>query len=102
MSATNAEIVFGSVQYLKVTVRGDITLDQQEVTVILADPGVRPDVADEQAATWVGTAGTTRVCQVLIGTPGGYDVQPGEYEVYVRIFDNPEIPLIPAGMVTVK
>jgi hypothetical protein len=54
------------------------------------------------AGSWVTTAQGNYLAQTLIGPAnGGTVLAPGTYNIYVKITDNPEVPVIPSGSVTV-
>jgi hypothetical protein len=61
--------------------------------------GVEPVSDDWQAATWE-TIGTTYNAKLLIG-PGGFTLAPGSYDTYVKVTDNPEIPVLLAGFLSI-
>ena len=86
-------IVRGSTEYLKVTLTADVELDTQDVAFSL-----------DEGTTWldaepVGVAGLERVYQHLL-IPAEYP-DSSVVDVLVRITDNPEIPLIRAGTLTI-
>ena len=65
-------------------------------------PGTNPGALDWKAATWE-TKGTTYSARALVGPgPGAVINLPvGTYRMWVRITDNPEIPVLDAGNVRV-
>lgn len=83
----------GTTEYLKVELTADVTLDTQPVEFSLDD-----------GTTWltaegIGAAAMTRTYRHLLlpeEQPAGSVV-----EVLVRITDNPEIPIINAGSLTI-
>lgn len=81
----------GTTEYLTGTVTADVTLDTQPVAVTF-------DKTTFVTAAWTGTAGTTRGWQVLL-TDTNLPVNNQSF-VYVRVTDNPEIPLFRAGILT--
>lgn len=88
------EIPYGSREFLYADVTADVTLDAQVVEI-----GVGRTVTDATwlAAGWQGDAGTTRSARALLdGT-----LALGKWSVFVRITDNPEIPIIHAGVLRV-
>lgn len=96
MSCTTDEartIVRGSTEYLKVELTADVTLDAQPVAFSLDDG------TTWLAAEAVGSAEMTRTYRHLLlpdEVPTGYS-----FQVLVRITDNPEIPILSAGYLTV-
>lgn len=84
-------MIQGSAEYLDVGVKCDVVLDSQPVAFSL-DHG-----ATWQAATWQGSAGTSRTASLLLdGT-----LPVGRYRVLVQITDSPEIPIIDAGYLAI-
>lgn len=75
-----------------------VTVNPSVDTVVMAFTldGAEPAAADWKAATWE-TAGTTYYARCLVG-PGGTVVLPdGVYTVWVKVTDNPEVPVLRAG-----
>lgn len=59
----------------------------------------QPAPGDWQGGTWATTTTTngTYSAQILIGpAPGGLNLTPGNYQIWVRVSDNPEVPVIEA------
>lgn len=87
---SEVRVISGSVEYLYADIRADHVLGTQAVEMSLsndATPG--PWVAAE----WVGDPGKYAAARVLLdGT-----LTPGIYNVYVKISDQPEVPIIFAG-----
>ena len=55
--------------------------------------GALPGTSDWHAAVWE-TAGSAYYVQCLVGPAnGGVVLAPGMYEIWVRITDNPEVPV---------
>lgn len=84
----------GTVEYLGVTITADVTLDTQPVAVSF-------DRATWNPATWTGSAGLVRTAHLLIGD----DVplpEKGTWAVYARVTDNPEAPIVEAGVLEVR
>lgn len=93
--STEIEMEKGSIEYLYADVTSDIALDQQAVEIAIA-PTVQTAVW--LTAAWTGDAGNDRTCRVLLdGT-----LAAGKYMIFVKIHDNPEIPIIKAGSLKVK
>lgn len=87
-------IVRGTTEYLKVELTADVTLDAQPVDFSL-DNG-----ETWLAATGLGAAATTRTYQHLL-LPAEQPAS-STVDVLVRITDNPEIPIINAGTLTIE
>lgn len=94
-------IPVSSAEYLKISVTANVSLTSQPVHVAIVAARDRPDPGDWQAAAWAGNAGTTRTAQLMIG-PGTANVLTlGEYDIWARVTDTPEIPTDPAGRLTI-
>lgn len=83
----------GTVELLSVSVTADVTLDAQPVEISF-------DRSTWLSATWIGTAGTTRSAQVLLDATNLPSV--GNWPVFVRVTDDPEIPVMLAGGIRVS
>jgi hypothetical protein len=86
-------IIRGSTEYLDITVRCDFTLGSQTVEFSW-------DKTTWYAAAWIGTAGLTRTARLLLtsgNTPAGTGT-----DVYVRVTDSPEVPILWAGRLNVR
>jgi hypothetical protein len=92
----NVEIEAGSIELLKATVTADVTLDDT-VTVALSLTPTATGIHDWRPAAWVGVAGTTREAR----TSQTLTFASGSYTVFVKLTDNPEIPILAAYAVTV-
>lgn len=54
------------------------------------------------SGNWVTTAQNTYIAQCLVGPAnGGVSLTPGAYVVWVKIVDNPEVPVQPAGTLAI-
>lgn len=84
--------IVGSVEYLKVQVVADSTLADTESVDIKLN-------GDWVAAEWTGDAGTTRIARTLVDFA---DVPPGNHNIYVRLTDTPESPILAAGRIKVE
>lgn len=68
--------------------------------------GTRPAPDDWQAAAWVGAGPqpSSYIAECLVG-PGGPDGTPaldtGDYDIWIQITGDPEIPAIPAGILRI-
>lgn len=88
--------LIGSKEYVKAEVEVEtegVELDDQPVTVWIN--------GTEYPAGWIGDVGASRQCQTSsIIDFTSWDV--GLYTVAVEVTDSPEIPLIPAGYISVQ
>lgn len=92
----------GTVEYLSIPLTPSpdvaeedwVTFDQQAVAISF-------DAETWLAATWVGAAGTSRTCQVLMGDSNALPSR-GSWPVYVRVTDTPEIPIVRAGSLEIR
>lgn len=85
----------GTIEYLTVTVVADVSLDNSDAVAISFDR------VTWLTATWLGSAGMTRQCQVLLGAGNALPTKPSQ-TVYVRVTDNPEAPVLNAGTLIIK
>lgn len=93
--STEIEMEKGSIEYLYADVVSDVTLDQQVVEMALAETLAS---VTWLPAAWMGASGLARTARVLLdGT-----VAEGKYQVFVKIHDNPEVPIIKAGTLRIK
>jgi len=79
----------GTVEYLEATVTADVVIADDDPVAFTFDRETF------HTAEWTGIAGNTRTCRVLLDDTL-LPAAPAS-DVYVRVTDNPEIPLIPAG-----
>lgn len=78
----------------------DIHADSVQVAFIAE--GFRPDPAvDWHTASYISAAGTVYTFQVGFNTSGGVSLATlggvGTYEVWVKVTDNPEVPILKTG-----
>jgi hypothetical protein len=93
-----------SVEFLSAWVDsgGEATLSSQPVAIALTAERQDPD--DDTTwltASWTGTADTARAAAILIGPGTSHEIAEGRYEVWVRVVDNPEVPIVHAGRLTI-
>lgn len=85
----------GSVEYLTVTVTADVELVDQPIEISI-DRG-----ETWLPAVWQGDPGTTRkartVAPVAFDAPPASNMRPSSHTVWVRVTDNPEVPIVSAG-----
>jgi hypothetical protein len=82
----------------------DINVTTQPVAIAIVPTGAKPDVGAWKTAEWETDPSSdpdTYYARLLIGpTSGNFILTLGEiYDVYVRVTDNPEIPIRNAGAV---
>lgn len=89
-----------SLQYVPVIVTamgGNPTTD----TVMMAfTTGTDPQPGDWKTAAWDTSAplGSNQfLAQCLVGPGGTVQLAAGQYAIWVKVTDNPEIPILPAG-----
>jgi hypothetical protein len=96
-----------STEYLRVPVRARssgawVNPTSDVVTMALPYRGVTPVSGDWHPASWETDATVTPnlyFARLLVGPVGGTLYQPGTYDVYVKIADNPEVPVLQPGEV---
>lgn len=96
---SNRSIIQGTIEYIDVTVTADVNLSG--TVEVSFDKG-----ATWTAATWQGSAATTRTARLLVDTT---DVDDDDvlvwardaYPVWVRLTDTPEVPIVNAGSLRV-
>lgn len=94
------QITAASKQYVRVPVRdltgADPTVDA--VAMAFPEPGTEPTTF--YTGSWVTIRGAyNALC--LVGTGGAVALTPGFYDVYVKITDNPEVPVLRSGLMEV-
>lgn len=90
-----------SVEYARVSLTADVTLDAQTVELaFMGSYNTEPDTGDWVAATWLTPVGTTRTAGVLVG-PGAHVLAEGKYYIWFRLTDTPEVPARYAGQITI-
>ena len=98
------EISSESLEYVKVWVdakRSGVSFDPTGDNVEMAFT-TGPDVeeADWNESSWE-TIGRKYYARCLVGPGGAIELEDGSYEVWVRITDDPEIPVLKAGAIKV-
>lgn len=86
------KFIVGSVEYLKAQVTSDEALTSADTVEIKVGGTWR-------TAEWVGSEGLTRVARVLVDFA---DISVGSHQVYVRLTDSDEVPLLDAGRIAVE
>jgi hypothetical protein len=85
-----------STEYVKVTITSDVTLGAQPVEFAFLATGDPDADTTWHTASWAGDAGTTRAARLLAG-PGAVELAAGWWTLWVRVTDDPEIPVREAG-----
>ena len=106
MTDTALRISVQSTEYVNVPVSARVAGSAVNPTadvVAMALPyrGVAPVSGDWKTASWETDSTTTpatHYARLLVG-PGGTAYQVGSFDVYVKVTDNPEIPVLLAGEV---
>lgn len=87
-----ARIDRDSLEYLSVRIASDTDLSGATVEIAIVDQGVRPETGDFTAVDeWDGAD-----AKILVGPPSN-TLAPGTYDVWVRITDAPEAPVLRAS-----
>lgn len=95
---TEIEIPQGSVEYLYADVTCDRILDEQPVALAIATVITSVDADEWEEAEWVGDPDNARSARLLLDG----SLPAGKYQVFVRITDTPEVPIVKAGTLRVK
>jgi hypothetical protein len=92
---------------VEATVNGISDYNPTGDPVLLAflPPGTNPGVSDWKPGSWqsvAATSGTVFLAQCLIGPgTGGVTLTPGTYRIWVKVTDNPEIPVDDVGILQI-
>jgi len=97
------EIRAQSLEYLPIRVKatrlgGDYDPSVDPVEVALPEINVAPSTW--KVATWQSYDGK-HYANVLVGTGGDFALAVGDYDIFVRITDSPEVPVLRAGMLRI-
>lgn len=74
------------------------------VQMAFTTQGVNPQPGDWKTATWnttVALGANQYMAQCLVGPGGTVQLAAGSYQYWVKVTDNPEIPQLPVGMLTI-
>lgn len=99
----NYKIKVQSLEYLPVRVvvtKDGVLFDPTADPVEIALPVINVDPTVWKAADW-RTVGTNYFARVLVGPTGDFVLTRGDYDILVRITDDPEIPVLRAGRLSV-
>ena len=100
-------IYSSSTQYVLVPVTFEVdgaATDPTADTVQFAfiAPGTDPVSGDFKSATWETTGTDTYAARCLVGPSGGVTtLSASTYSIFLKITDNPEIPVLEAGFIRV-
>lgn len=72
------------------------------VAFAFVPPGTRPVSDDWQAGSWDTNPAGTPLAQCLVGPADGVELARGLYGVWLRITDNPEVPIAPVGTLQIN
>lgn len=94
-----------SLEYVRVPVSATesgaaVNPTSDAVTMAFPPLGTRPATGDWKTAEWE-IAGSTYSARCLVGPGGTVTLPTGQYDVWVKVTDNPEVPAMPAGQLTV-
>jgi hypothetical protein len=99
--SVGVEIPSISTEYARVRFTADVELGSQTVELaFMASMTAEPGPTDWKAATWLGSAGTTRYAGVLVG-PDGLVLAEAVWWVWARLTDTPEKPAWRAGRISI-
>jgi hypothetical protein len=79
-----------------------VTLSAQAVAIAVQPVRVRPNGDTTwRTAAWAGTAGVARAARILIGPATSNVIPLGEYDIWTKLTDNPEIPEVYHGRLSI-
>lgn len=61
----------------------------------------KPTTPDWQPGSWATDPGPTYLAQALVG-PSAFVLSPGTYQIWVKVTDNPEQPVLMAGQLVIE
>lgn len=76
------------------------TADVVQMAFMLTPPGSNPGVSDWKTASWVTTSSGNYTVRCLVG-PAGTALAVGNYNVWIKITDNPEVPVQNVGILSI-
>jgi hypothetical protein len=95
MSTSEVRLVQGTIEYLYADIRTDRVLDDQAVSMSISPTRIPQTWI---AAEWVGTPARARSARILLDG----SLLPGVYNVFARVTDMPEAPIIPVGKLRIS
>lgn len=94
-----------SLQYVPIIVTAmNANPTGDSVAIAFTAPGADPQPSDWNAAGWDASAdvGVNQyLARCLVGPGGAVQLAVGAYQVWIKITDNPEVPVLPAGYLTI-
>lgn len=99
----NFQIRHGSLEYLPIKVTATKLGNPYDPTgdvVQVALPVINAAPTDWKDGVWQTVDGNF-FANILVGPGGDFDLDVGNYDILVKITDNPEIPLKRAGMLSI-
>lgn len=89
----------GTVEFVAVPVTANVTLGTQAVKIAIS----RGDTHTWLNAIWIGSSGTTRTARTTGAITFDATTYPASsYGVFVKVTDDPEVPIIRAGTLTIS
>ena len=77
-----------------------------QVAFAFTTPGTSPMGAQWWPGSWDSTSpaggGSWYTALCLVGPGGTVQLAPGSYQVWVKVTDNPEVPVLPAFLLTIS
>ncbi len=80
----------------------DPTSDTVQLAFMPVPIGANPGTGDWHTGSWATVAPGTYQAQVLVGPNGGVALAVGFYRIWVKVTDNPEVPVIPADYLKIE
>lgn len=97
-----------STQYVQIPVdttfngtQYDPTADVVQMAFMLTPPGLNPGNSDWKTASWVSPGSGLYAIRCLVGPGGSNPLSVGNYNVWVKVTDNPEVPVQVAGILAI-
>lgn len=87
----------GTEEFITATAVADRTLAAQTVEIAIS----RGDTHVWLPAEWIGDPATTRKARTVDTVVFGDDYPRSTYEVFVRVSDSPEVPIMRAGVIKI-
>lgn len=89
-----------SLQYVPVIVTAMGGNPTTDVVAMAFTTSGEPQPGDWKSATWDTTTAlgaNQYLAQCLVGPGGTVQLAAGQYSIWVKVTDNPEVPILPAG-----
>lgn len=76
--------------------------DPVQLAFMPMPPGVDPGSGDWHTGSWATSPAGTRFAQVLVGPAnGGVALPVGDYRIWLKVTDNPEVPVAPVDILRI-